>query len=444
MKIIVFFLVLILFTGCSDIDYPPRAITPGVTGEAPEPKREPRKEVENKYRLRKHDLTPRTFNWESEPAQPYLISAAGDNSFSVSIEFNSPQHYSFAIVANGDAVVTLSGADEVYGAFYVSVQEDEEDGEYSVSPVYFPQGLTQLTFTAIRGAVRIDKITVVNTPPVSAEMFRTSGKPIHPDPSDEAAEVFGYLTSMYGGRTLTAQICGAGSFAEIEAVFEATGRYPAVRWGELHGVDGYEEELRAAVEWWREYGGIVGLSWFPKRESESELYEDAEQLASILRQLELDGIPVLFNPLPDGGSRLYWYGKSGGEEYIRLYRLVYERFIFHGLDNLIWVWSGGDYKYYPGDNRVDIIGESVFVRGNVGSQAVRFANTAKYGAGRKPAIVAASSAVPSADVLGRDNAGWLMWTLGNGEIVKETEKDALERFFNHELSICLDNLPIFG
>jgi mannan endo-1,4-beta-mannosidase len=159
----------------------------------------------------------------------------------------------------------------------------------------------------------------------------------------------------------------------------------------------------------------------------------------------------LWNPLPDGGSRLHWWGNSSGEDYARLWRLMFERMVnFHGLNNLIWLWSGGSHAFHPGDSRVDITSESVFVNLAVGSQAVRFAQTADYSdsSRRKLAMVGRSGGVPSPDALWRDNSMWLMWSLERGDFVIGSDSavlpgvsTALNRFYNHELTIVLDELP---
>jgi len=123
---------------------------------------------------------------------------------------------------------------------------------------------------------------------------------------------------------------------------------------------------------------------------------------------------------------------------------------YHGLNNLIWIWSGGNHQYYPGDDRVDIIGESSFPKTATGSEAVKLNYTEHYNFDartRKPAMISRSSGLPSPDLMARDNAGWLIWSLykgdfiidGRGEVLKSV-KNMLDNFYNHELTICLDGL----
>jgi len=443
---------MLMLTGCFDINYPP---PPAVSVTQSSEESPIVQEKENKYRLKKYDLTPKPFNYTHDFPEPGELG----KTFTVEVDFNSPQHYRIGIVATAltdNPVVVLSVADEVYGAFYFDEDSDEE--QYFISPVYFPKNKTELTFTVVRGRVKVLQVSAENTLTIPRERFEASKTLCSPAPSIEAIGVFEYLTTEFGQRVLTSQHCTINTNAEIEAVYKSTGRYPAVRFVELEGVlpaDVLDNEVELMKEWW-EKGGLVGITWLPdvpKDGNRDAFFDDIDIMAQVLLQLAADNVPVLFNPLPDAGSRLNWWGDSG-KEYIQLWQLVYEQMTaVHGLDNIIWIWSGGNYKYYPGDNRVDIIGESAFSEGNIGTQAVRLAYTDSYSSDasfNKPAVISASSGIPSPDALARDNAAWLIWSLykgsfvidDSGKVIAEIEIP-LERFYNHELTVCLDNLPKF-
>jgi hypothetical protein len=62
-------------------------------------------------------------------------------------------------------------------------------------------------------------------------------------------------------------------------------------------------------------------------------------------------------------------------------------------------------------------------------------------------MIGASSGLPLPDILARDNAAWLAWTLYKGDFVIDSAgnflpqvRDSLDKFYNHELTICLDNI----
>jgi mannan endo-1,4-beta-mannosidase len=535
-KISLILSLLLILTACSDINYPPRGIAPDETGdENVAPNLENNHSELDKYNLMKFDLTVRPFEWELNPDPPILLpSLDNETSFTVEVDFNSPQHYRIGIEAvpiSENAVVQLSTQWDTFGAFYVEPElheftednadsedsqdnESNKDNEYFMTPIYFPAQSTELTFTVIRGSVRIDRIVIYDSLPISPERFNTSISLNAPAPSLEAIYVYEYLNINFGQRVLAAQHCTVNTNAEIEAVYASTGRMPAVRFGDANGlfkpnvsiIDGMStKEAELSLDWWNK-GGIVGYTWMWESPDEKRgvfsgetgfslrnavknaeksgvaqmdldyietmvdegevsasiipLIRDIDEISSSLSELALENVPVLWNPIPDAGSRLYWWGtseESSAEDYIQLWRLMYDRMTsFHGLDNLIWIWSGGNHRYYPGNNRVDIIGESVFVDSGVGSQAVKLGYTEHYSRGaqlvqsRKPAIVTRSSLLPLPDVLARDNAAWLIWSLYRGDFVIDEEgvllpsiEEMLDRFYNHELTICLDTLPDF-
>jgi len=469
-KIVCIFVLLFVLTACSDIDYPPRGIettAPPVVTASPSD----RSDIEDKYKLKKYDLTVKPFNEERLIENGHLTM---DNSrITISMDFNSPQHYRIGIEATGAGVVALSSKGETFGAFYVIRSDiDGDDGDeqemYYMAPVYFPEGQTELTLTLLRGSVKITRVTAMDTLPISPERFNTSVT-LNSPACAEAITVFEYLASQFGQRALTSQHCTVNTNAEIEAVYKSTGRYPAVRFVELEGVlqpDVIKSELKL-IKKWHKKGGLVGIAWLPNSpgRTDEDFFQSIDAIAEALSALAEENIPVLFNPLPDAGSRLHWWGggnaANAGEEYIKLWQLIYEQMtVEHGLDNIIWVWSGGNHKYYPGDNRVDIIGESAFSPATVdddatqmGTEAVKLAYTNEYSPNalfRKPAMVSQSSALPSPDALARDNSAWLIWSLYKGNYVIDSKGDVLERvkapldrFYNHELTICLDNLPKF-
>ncbi|MCL2071246.1 MAG: glycoside hydrolase family 26 protein [Oscillospiraceae bacterium] len=522
---VVLMLVFVLgLSGCSDISYPPRGsgIAEAGDGETGLDNRAGFESITEKYRLKKFDITEKSFDWthEFEPEQGHWVFENGD--WSVDVKFNSPQHYCIginAVALSGNPVVVLSVGEKVddesdddggelteLGAFYITGGDS-----YFIEPVYFSEGEKRLTFTVFRGNVRFDKVSVVNTVAVSPERFRTSVSLSHPTPSAEAVSLFEYLNRQFGSRVLSSQFCTVNTNAEIEAVYAATGRYPVVRFGDLSllTVDARYNDDEVEVSGggerfgeielgrqWHNRGGIVAYTWtwdgthredgFALSEvvgalensgvvmlsdefivsmvesgeisdSSLRLIRDIDEVAEAFSSLASDGIPILFNPLPDGGSRLNWWGRAGGEVYVRLWRILYDRLAdYHGLDNIIWIWSGGSYQYYPGDNRVDIIGESAFADGDVGSQAVKMSYTALYNSDGhsqnrnqrlKPAVITGSSGLPSPDVMARDNACWLIWTLYRGDFVIDAQgavlpdaKSMLDSFYNHELTVCLDNM----
>ena len=62
-----------------------------------------------------------------------------------------------------------------------------------------------------------------------------------------------------------------------------------------------------------------------------------------------------WRPFHEACGRWFWWGSKGAEVCIKLYRLMYDRYVnYHKLNNLIWVWNSPKKEWNPGDDVVDI------------------------------------------------------------------------------------------
>ncbi|MCL2755034.1 MAG: glycoside hydrolase family 26 protein [Oscillospiraceae bacterium] len=500
------FVILTLFAailaGCSDIDYPPRGVdlgevTAGQLGHGGGAEPLP----EDKYRLARYDVTPTPFS-EVFRFEPPMFAAQhaeeeDERGFTLTVNIPVAQHY--AIGLKGRALTESAVAELVHdgvqiGAFFLHTAQEAE--VLYLAPVYLPRGEVELEFRAVRGIAAADSVIIEDTrTPDTSRFAQMSRFPVSPRTSVQAEELFAYIVSQFGKRVLTGVHVTSGTNAEIDAIFAATDRRPAIRFSELTAVQGMPKE-RELAEDWHSRGGIVGVTWRPEAftaglhevldggrysaessgaaradkafidtmlssgeitEGLVQLIEELDTLAETLGELEQSQIPVLFAPFPDGASRLQWWGQQGGESYARLWRLAFTRLAeYHELSNLIWVWSGGSKAHYPGDPFVDIIAESLFSSElRSGSAAVRFGYSFEYAVNEfgergsvKPAAVMRSGGVlPSPDELHRDNAWWAFLVNergdfiidGQGRLLPEVER-ATELFYNHELTITLDAL----
>jgi len=69
--------------------------------------------------------------------------------------------------------------------------------------------------------------------------------------------------------------------------------------------------------------------------------EQVDELAATLRELQKQGVAVLWNPLPEGnGGNYWWAGRKGIHGSAELYRQLFDRLVNHdGVHNLLWVWE---------------------------------------------------------------------------------------------------------
>ena len=407
------------------------------------------------------------------------------------------------------ASIKLQIGDIVEGSYFVTPMEDEDSKEdgfglFAVDGLYMSVGMNTLNFTVENGSADIDCIVVEDTDAVSGDLYRTGDACVSPNASEKVVELMRVLSANYGKYTFTAQNVSCGTNAEIDAVYNETKRYPVIRASELALVlkgDSYssetiEKDLALAKEW-DASGGVCAYAWHwysPNSargtrlgdfdiytvlsgidtselamlddgglnlqlenglltQDAASLLDDLDKLAQALKPFSDAGIPILFEPIPDGDAGLFWWG-SDAESYRSLWILVFDRLVkYNGIRNLIWVWNNSDFDYYPGDEYVDIIGQSFYER-SASSFAGRFGALASAPqTGRKMLAVTACDTLPSIDFMFRDNAVWLWTAAYSGEYIidaggnySETynKRAALRHLYNNEKCITRDELKELG
>ncbi len=422
---------------------------------------------------------------------------------------NNPQHYRIILAARSTtgAAVTLKVDGNAVGTYYIPQREPNEDGsfpfEYSeVDCLYFPAGANNLKFEVSGGSVDIDYILAENSDRVDDRYYTVGSACVNPNCSLKIVNVMEYFSQVYGQSVLTAQNVSPASNAEIDAVYNATGRCPAIRSSEIayltldsdEDKERVEAETEIAVDWckngglqsyiWHWYSpnirksvnagdfnidialnnqvpeetamlddeGIAALTESGNISSELRaLLEDIDKMAEFLKPFDEAGAAVLFQPLPDGDSGSYWWGKTA-EDYKKLWSLVFNRLCrYHKIHCLIWVWNGSNLDFYPGSNYVDIIGQSFFETSN-SSFAGRFQALSSIVPTQKIMAVSTCDVMPNIDYMFRDNAVWL-WTAPasgdytlnmNGALSESYNSVAyMKEFYNHQYTISLEELPDF-
>ncbi|MCM1165141.1 MAG: hypothetical protein NC299_05810 [Lachnospiraceae bacterium] len=423
---------------------------------------------------------------------------------------SAPQHYRVMIAARSEsgAAVSLKYSDMTQGTYYIPPYDESEFGAseydfkyYAVDNVYLVSGSNTLKFTVDEGSADIDYLFVESSSAVSENCYSVGNSCVNPKTSLAAVDLMQYLAELYGEKTLTAQNVTIGTNAEINAVFKETGRYPAIRVGELAMTTLTDEERskRAEAETelalqWSSDGGICAYTWHwyspnslhgtaPRDFSLADALEnenvsdtamlgaaeiaaleendaineelvallnDIDKIAEQLKKFDKLNIPLIFEPIPDADSGLYWWG-SDAESYKKLWTLAFDRLcLYHGLRNLIWVWNGSNIDYYPGNQFVDIMGQSFYERSKA-SFAGRFSALNDMDTARKIQTVTACDTLPNIDYMCRDNAMWLWAALGSGEFLIDengrlvetyNNRTSLNYFYNHELTITRDELKL--
>lgn len=361
--------------------------------------------------------------------------------------------------------------------------------------VYLSKGEHEIKMTKFWGWIRLDALEITGSAPVNEDVYKVSSELADPKATESTRKLMRYLADMYGSYIISGQYCDRGfNGPEFRAIREATGKYPAMLGLDFieytpsraaHGSVG--KSVDYAIEFANE-GGIVTFCWHwnapePYLYNSSDkpwwkgfyteatsidlkaimdghdpegyelLIRDIDVIAGLLKKLQDADVPVLWRPLHEASGGWFWWGASGSEPYIKLYRLLFDRLTnTHGIHNLIWVWNGQDPNWYPGDEYVDVIGIDIYPGERVySSQSAKFNEILEWTGKHKIIAMTENGCLFDPDLVFRDNAVWSYFGTWNGDFVilnktytlseKYNEKHMFYKVYNHEKVITLDELP---
>ncbi len=376
--------------------------------------------------------------------------------------------------------------------------KDETFGESVLRRVYLEAGKHSIGVHKNWGWIALDSMTFASAERLPDSAFEVKPVLINPNASQSAVNLMKYLTSIYGEYTLSGQQADNGTASpELIAIKNATGgRQPAILGLDLmnyspsfasHGAVG--KSIEQAIEY-DKLGGIVTFCWHwgaPDKYTKSGalwyrtfytdstdidlaaimdgsdeegyalLLDDIDTIAEQLKVLQDADVPVLFRPLHEASGGWFWWGAAGPEACKELWKLLYDRLTnVCGLNNLIWVWNGQSADWYPGDEYVDIIGEDIYPGNYVySSQSGKFSEAVEYPdhypETAKIVALSENGCLFDPDLAWRDQAPWAWFCTWSGEFMaqngynklsgKYTEDYMVEKVYNHERVITLDELP---
>lgn len=224
--------------------------------------------------------------------------------------------------------------------------------------------------------------------------------------SAEAEALLQCFNEIYGEKIISGCTANVNwNINEAKWVYQHTGKWPAINFFDfIHlpfsPANWIDYTNVTEVVNWHKNGGIVGCMWHwnmptndgqnwtctpgtddnqtsfdvrkifePESNEYKQMIKDIDKVASTLKKLKQRKIPVLWRPLHEAGGRWFWWGLDA-EACNELWRVMYDRFTnHHGLNNLIWVWTSAaewnkpysdGYKWYPGDEYVDIVGIDIY------------------------------------------------------------------------------------
>jgi mannan endo-1,4-beta-mannosidase len=298
--------------------------------------------------------------------------------------------------------------------------------------------------------------------------------PVDPNASAEAKNLFKYLYSIQGNHILA----GQQGTAEIGRVFSLTGKYPALKGDEVSNLDmnsaAYHADLsrRAdeAIAWWNN-GGVVTLMWHasypgasaktwwnvccgpwdgtldwnaattPGTPAYNALITDLDEVANYgLKKLRDAHVPILWRPYHQMDGVWFWWGAR--PNYAALWKIMYDRFVnYHGLHNLLWVWSPNDVTnaaaYFPGSQYVDIVTLDRYA----GSYSAADYNALVRLSNGKASAIGETAALPAPNVLASQNR-WAWFLEWSGTMLESNNTpDQIRATYNDPHVITRDEVP---
>ena len=360
--------------------------------------------------------------------------------------------------------------------------------------VFLEAGWNTITYGTYWGWVYLDRLEITRSPPIDPDIFNVPPYLINPNATESARDLMRLLTYLFGQYILTGQYTDYGVHgAEFAVIREITGQTPAVM-----GLDMMDytpsrvqrgttsRNVEHAIEF-HNMGGIVTFCWhwnapeyyltgtwyrgFFTDETNFNLraaldgddprgmellIRDIDAIAVQLRRLYDADVPVLWRPLHEAAGGWFWWGASGPEAHIELWKILFYRLTdYHGLNNLIWLWNGEHADWYPGDEYVDIIGEDPYPGRRVySSQIERFLQALDYTDARKLIVMSENGSLFDPDLAVRDGAMWGFFATWKREFVlasrhppvyseEWTERWMLEHVYAHERTLSLEELQRF-
>ena len=290
----------------------------------------------------------------------------------------------------------------------------------------------------------------------------------NPVANEQTVRIYNYIKSLSGNSTLSGQQESTwidGPDYEVNFLSDATGKLPALR-GFDYMNDDFDGVNERAVEW-AQNGGLVTICWhtgadysgawaeamadevadwdalFTEGTPENKAMLDGmDKAAAALKELENQGVTVIWRPFHEFDGAWFWWGKGGPENFKKLWKTMYERYtVKWELNNLIWVLgfshNGEDYKdWYVGDGYCDIIGADSY---DLVEVPMLWKAVGKVNKSGKPQCFHECGKNLSADELGQYPWVWFM-TWHSEYLVDTNTKEELNELYNSERVITLDEI----
>jgi hypothetical protein len=304
--------------------------------------------------------------------------------------------------------------------------------------------------------------------------------------SDETRALYDFLQYQFGSRIISGQthdyynqirtLTGKSPMLRAADFQHYTEGYPYlwVNGGHSFGYDKYDGTVDAMINWYNSTGkkGIVSFQWhwhspsgalsstagtntfytdyttfditqavIPETPEYNFVIRDIDSIAFQLKKLQAAGIPVLWRPLHEAGGGWFWWGAKGPEACLALYELLFDRLKnHHQLHNLIWVWSTPEPDWYPGNDKVDMIGFDSYPGDyNYTNQKSMFENLYMLTRGEKLIAMTENGPIPDPGACLEQGAPWLYFMSWGNLVVDQNSEAHIQEVYDNPVVLTLES-----
>jgi mannan endo-1,4-beta-mannosidase len=327
----------------------------------------------------------------------------------------------------------------------------------------------------------IDYIKIVsNTDPEST--FNIDANLVTQGASAQAVNLYNYLKTNFLTNIISGTMAAySTNINEATWVHDQTGKWPALTCFDFidhttpnSGWVLYDAPFNLGKDWWNS-NGIVSLMWHWRdplnkdgafyttnttfdvskisntgSQEYIEMVRDIDTIAKYLEEFRDAGIPVLWRPLHEAAGGWFWWGAKGAGPCKALWHLMYDRLVnYHGLNNLIWVWTTNTnadaLEWYPGHNYVDIVAMDIYPGENQhSSQYFEFNRVKEKFEGRKIIALSECGSVPDPQQMKQYGDVWSWFMPWNGDFTRSDLHNGAnwwEKYFGYSYVITRDKMP---
>lgn len=383
---------------------------------------------------------------------------------------------------------------------------DPKFAEVTAENVLLEGGSHTLGVCAETGHIYVDTLKIVPADPVDLTQYEVTDTLCNPNASDNAKRLYSFLRAVYGKYTISGQYSGDNMGYESREFIEInkrTGKTPAILGLDVmnlgistkvdHKAGGGDMVPIQAMDWYNNHNGIVTLCWHwhapaqylevngqpwwrgfytdstnfdlgkamsgEDKEGYDAIVAELDNMAEQLKPLAEADIPILWRPLHEAAgdprypnNAWFWWGASGREPYLELYKLMYDKFVneYH-LDNLIWVWNAQNQSWYPGDEYVDIVGYDCYPAERDSSSQKYYYDLLKECSPTGSKIIAETEngAMFDPDAAFNEGTRWAYFSTWNGEFAikdsqlsdRYTTFEMWDKIYAGERVLTLEELP---